>query len=64
MANIDKLKNAGLVSAKAKLTEAEVKALNSLSEDEVNALISAKAKLGDAFVKKHLSSATSSDCFL
>ncbi len=64
MANIDKLKKAGLVSKTAKLTDDEVKALNSLSEDEVNALISAKAKLGDAFVKKHLSSAAGSDCFL
>ena len=62
MTNVEKLQSAKMISPNHRLTDEEKQAINNLSDDEVNCLVSSKQKLGDAFVKKHLSSA-SSDCF-
>ena len=55
MGNIDKLMNAGIISAGAALTQEDQDLINSLTPDEVSALISIKGKLNADFVNRHLS---------
>ncbi len=45
-------KKAGIIAAKHNLTDGDQAKVNSLTGDEVAALISTKQKLGDALLKK------------
>ena len=54
MTNIERLTDAGVCTAGERFTEDEKKAIESLSHQEVDALISSKEKLGDDFIKKHV----------
>jgi hypothetical protein len=53
MSNITTLKKAGIVKLASKMSAADKRAIESLSHEEVEALISSKAKLGDDFIRKH-----------
>ncbi len=63
MSNLDKLITAGLISATHNLPDNDTDALEKLSDHEVNALISAKQKLGDDFLKRHVT-CDGADCFI
>jgi hypothetical protein len=54
MTNIERLTDAGVCPASQNFTEEEKKAIESLSRNEVDAIISSKEKLGDDFIKKHV----------
>lgn len=58
MNNFQKLSQAGLILPNAALGATDMQLINSLTEDEVNALISVKTKLGDQFLQQHLASRT------
>lgn len=55
MSNYDRLVQAGIInpSAATQPSEAQMKALESLSSAEVDHLISIKEKLGDDFLQQH-----------
>ena len=52
MSNVKTLYDAGLVRPE-KLTDQDKKVIESLSPDEVNALLQVKAKLGDDMIKQN-----------
>ena len=54
MTNIERLTESGVCPASHRFDEEEKKAIESLSPQEVDALISSKEKLGDDFIKKHV----------
>jgi hypothetical protein len=54
MTNLERLKEAGLVSQGYEFTQSEQNAIESLSKEEVNSLISSKKKLGEDFIKRHV----------
>jgi hypothetical protein len=56
--NFQKLSQAGLIVANASLSASDMQLVNSLTDDEVSALISVKGKLGDDFLQQNLSSRT------
>ena len=58
MNNFQKLSQAGLIMANAALGASDMQLINSLTDDEVNALISVKAKLGEQFLQQNLASRT------
>jgi len=58
MANVDKLKEAGIIKGHASLSPEDHDVINRLTPDEVSALISVKGKLTPEFEKKHLSSSS------
>lgn len=53
MNNVQRLMQAGLIQANAALSPADQQLINSLTDDEVSALISVKGKLGDDFVQRN-----------
>jgi hypothetical protein len=53
MTNLERLKEANLVPDDCEFDEDEEAAIESLTHDEVNALISTKQKLGDDFINKN-----------
>ena len=54
MGNIDQLREGGVAHPKHDFTDEEIERLESLSEEEVQALISVKQKLGhDLVTKQH-----------
>ncbi len=55
MSNISKLTSAGLIAAGASFSDADQALLESLSDDEVNALISIKQKLPAEFLQRNCS---------
>jgi hypothetical protein len=55
MGNIGKLMDAGIISAGAALSQEDQNVINSLTPDEVSALISIKAKLTPGFIQRNLS---------
>jgi len=55
MANIDKLQAAGIIASDAQLSQEHQDVVNSLTPEEVSALISVKGKLTPSF-QDHLSS--------
>jgi hypothetical protein len=57
MANIDTLKTAGLISQTAAFNAADTAIINSLTADEVSALISVSGKLTASFVSNNIGSA-------
>ena len=54
MTNIERLREAGVVDDDYKFDQDEKDAIESLSHQEVNAIISSKDKLGEDFIKKHV----------
>ena len=54
MTNIERLTESGVCPASHQFDEEEKQAIESLSPQEVDALISSKEKLGDDFIKKHV----------
>jgi len=54
MTNIERLTQSGVCPASHHFDEEEKKAIESLSPQEVDAIISSKEKLGDDFIKKHV----------
>lgn len=56
MANIDQLQQAGIIPANASLNQADQDVVNSLTPDEVSALISIKGKLTQEFIQRNFSS--------
>ncbi len=56
MSNIDTLKAAGLMTAGAALTATDTATINSLTTDEVNALISVYNKVGLNFLSRNCGS--------
>jgi len=50
--NVEQLQKAGIIAEKHTLTQGDQAKVNSLTEQEVAALISARQKLGDALIKK------------
>jgi hypothetical protein len=53
MTNLERLKEAGLVPDEYEFNEDEQSAIESLSSQEVQALISSKEKLGADFINTH-----------
>ncbi|HSY11314.1 MAG TPA: aroma-sacti cluster domain-containing protein [Verrucomicrobiae bacterium] len=55
MNNVQRLTQAGLIlpNAAAALNPADQQLINSLTDDEVSALISVKSKLGDDFAQRN-----------
>jgi hypothetical protein len=56
--NFQRLSQAGLILANAALSASDMQLINSLTSEEVAALISVKGKLGDQFLEQHLASRT------
>jgi len=54
MTNLERLKEAGLVPDEYEFDQDEETAIESLSSEEVNALISSKEKLGADFIQTHV----------
>ncbi len=54
MAHVDRLKKEGIIAHDADLSEHDHKVINSLTDDEVSALVSIKKKITPEFEKKHL----------
>jgi hypothetical protein len=54
MTNLERLKQAGLVSDDCEFNDDEESAIEALTHDEVNALISSKDKLGEDFINRHM----------
>jgi predicted lactoylglutathione lyase len=54
MTNLERLKEAGLVPDDYEFDQNEETAIESLSNEEVNALISSKEKLGGDFIQTHV----------
>ena len=52
MANLQTLRDAGLIAADADFSQADLALINSLSVEEVQALISVRAKLGHDFLQR------------
>jgi hypothetical protein len=52
--NVEKLMQAGIIGAGAALSEDDQKLINSLTDQEVSALISIKGKLTADFVQRNL----------
>lgn len=57
MGNLSQLMDAGIIAAGASLTQEDQDLINSLTPDEVNALISIKSKLTPGFIQRNLSGA-------
>ena len=55
MSNLSRLTDAGLVSANANFNESDMNTINSLSDDEVSALISVSQKVPSSFLQQHCS---------
>ncbi|HTV64648.1 MAG TPA: aroma-sacti cluster domain-containing protein [Bryocella sp.] len=55
MGNIDQLKQAGIIPANASLSQADQDVINSLTSNEVAALISIKGKLTADFIQRNFS---------
>lgn len=53
MSNLSRLMDAGLIAGNATFTPAEQQILDSLSDDEVSALISVQQKIPADFLQKH-----------
>jgi hypothetical protein len=53
MTNLERLKQAGLVPDDYEFDQNEEAAIESLTNEEVNALISSKQKLGEDFINTH-----------
>lgn len=58
MNNFQRLSQAGLILPNAALSAGDMQLINTLTDDEVSALISVKGKLGDEFLQTHLASRT------
>ncbi len=58
MNNFQRLSQAGLILPNAALSASDTQLINSLTSDEVSALISVKGKLGEDFLQQHLASRT------
>ena len=58
MNNFQRLSQAGLILSSAALSAADTQLINSLTPEEVSALISVKGKLGEEFLQQHLASRT------
>jgi hypothetical protein len=56
--NFQRLSQAGLILSSAALSASDTQLINSLTPDEVSALISVKGKLGEEFLQQHLASRT------
>jgi hypothetical protein len=56
--NFQRLSQAGLILPNAALSASDTQLINSLTSDEVSALISVKGKLGEDFLQQHLASRT------
>ena len=54
MANIDTLRNAGLISGTATFNATDIAIINSLTTDEINALISVKGKITAEFIANNI----------
>ncbi len=54
MANLDQLMAAGLISGGTALSQEDQDIINSLTPDEVSALISIKSKLTPGFIQRNL----------
>ncbi len=52
--NIDKLREAGVITRDAKFTEEDKETIERLTVAEVDAIIKLKEDLGDEFIKKYL----------
>ncbi len=52
--NLQKLHAAGLVAEPKRLSKQDVKIINGLSAEEIEALTRIKGKLGDDFLKRNL----------
>jgi hypothetical protein len=63
MANVDQLTAAGLIPNAAALTPEDHQVINSLTPEEVSALISVKSKLTPGFTQRHLSAQSSGIVF-
>jgi hypothetical protein len=55
---IQRLMQAGLIAPTAALSPADQQIINSLSDDEISALISIKGKVGEEFLQRNLASRT------
>jgi hypothetical protein len=53
MTIIERLEHAGLIQAGHRFSEEDKRLLESLSEDEAEALISVKRKIGEDFLKRN-----------
>ncbi len=58
MEKIQRLMQAGLIAPNAVLSPADQQIINTLSDDEITALISIKGKVGDEFLQRNLASRT------
>ena len=56
MGNIERLMQAGIIGAGAALNEEDQNLINSLTPEEVSALISVKSKLTPEFIQRNLGS--------
>jgi hypothetical protein len=56
--NFQRLSQAGLILPNAALSASDTQLINSLTADEVSALISVKGKLGEDFLQQHLANRT------
>ncbi len=56
MSNLSRLTDAGLIASNASFSEADQAVINSLSEDEVSALISISQKVPKDFLQRHCTS--------
>ncbi len=53
MSNLERLKRAGLIRSGYEFSKEDQRLLESLSEEEVEALISVKRKVGEDFLHRH-----------
>ena len=53
MSNLDRLEKAGLIKPGSKFSKEDHRLLESLSHEEVEALISVKRKVGDDFLRRN-----------
>jgi hypothetical protein len=54
MSNLSRLQEAGIIAANASFSSSDQQIIDSLTDDEVSALISIKQKVPDSFLQQHV----------
>ena len=57
MSNLSRLQGAGIIAANAAFSASDQQIIDSLTDDEVSALISVKQKVPDSFFQQHTGAA-------